>query len=106
VTGVSRIPITTSGGPDATSEEWVRREQEATAFLEKVADLSAGRVYRSDIATLDQAFRPVSEELRSQYLLGFYPEESKLDGQLHTIDVQVDVPDSTVRSRRNYRAIR
>ena len=106
LTGVSRIPMVTSGGPDQSKEDWERREREATKFLEDIAELSAGRVYRSNIEQLDGAFRQVSEELRSQYLLGFYPDESKLDGQLHTLDVRVAVPDSVVRSRRNYRAVR
>jgi Ca-activated chloride channel homolog len=106
LTGVSRIPITTSGGPDASKEAWEKREREATAFLEKISELSAGRVYRSGVSELDLAFKEISEELRSQYLLGFYPDESKLDGELHSIDVRVTVPGSIVRSRRSYRAVR
>jgi hypothetical protein len=68
--------------------------------------LSAGRFYRSDVPELDKAFKQISDELRSQYLLGFYPDQSKLDGRIHTLEVQVAIPDTLVRSRRSYRSIR
>jgi VWFA-related protein len=83
---------------------WREQEREAEQYLEGVSDLSAGRLYTSDIQDLDQVFRQISDELRSQYLLGFYPEKSKLDGAAHTLVVSVSVPDAVVRSRRSYRA--
>ena len=89
---------------EATGDSWKEQEKEAAHYLDKISDLSAGRLYDSDIKDLDRAFRQISEELRSQYLLGFYPEKSKLDGAAHTLVVSVSVPDAVVRSRRSYRA--
>ena len=85
-------------------ESWKEQEKEAAQYLDEISDLSAGRLYASDIKDLDRVFRQISDELRSQYLLGFYPEKSKLDGSEHTLVVSVSVPDTVVRSRRSYRA--
>ncbi len=85
-------------------DSWKKQDKEAAQYLDKISDLSAGHLYDSDIKDLDRVFWQISEELRSQYLLGFYPEKSKLDGAAHTLVVSVSVPDAVVRSRRSYRA--
>jgi Ca-activated chloride channel family protein len=82
---------------------WKEQEKEAAQYLDKISDLSAGRLFTSDIKDLDQVFRQISDELRSQYLLGFYPAKSKLDGAEHTLVVSVSVPEAVVGSRRSYR---
>jgi VWFA-related protein len=84
--------------------EWDEMEENAAKYLEGISDLSAGRFYRSDVAKLDDAFKQISHDLRSQYLLGFYPDASKLDGSTHSLVVSVSVPDVVVRNRRSYRA--
>ena len=84
---------------------WNEREEQAAQYLEKISELSAGRFYRSNVKELDNVFKQISEELRSQYLLGFYPEKSKLDGATHTLMVSVAIRDAVVRNRRSYRAI-
>jgi VWFA-related protein len=89
---------------NASTASWDARQKEASQFLEKISDLSAGRHYASSIKDLDRVFQQITGELRNQYLLGFYPEESKLDGTAHTLVVSVSVPDAVVRSRRSYRA--
>ncbi len=48
----------------------------------------------------------ISGKSRTQYLLGFYAGPSNLDGQIHTLEVRVTIPDTVVRSRRAYRSIR
>jgi len=37
--------------------------------------------------------------------LGFYPDNSKIDGKRHTLKVEVAAPDSIVRARRSYQAV-
>ena len=83
---------------------WKEQGRQAAQYLDKISDLSAGRLYASDVKDFARMFRQISDELRSQYLLGFYPEASKLDGSAHTLVVSVSVPDAVVRSRRSYRA--
>ena len=106
VGGSSRMPKSAKGRKTGGPDPWQQREEQAAEFLEKVSEISAGRFYGSDVTELDKAFKQISDELRSQYLLGFYPDKSKLDGQMHTLEVQVAVPDVVVRSRRSYKAIR
>jgi Ca-activated chloride channel family protein len=92
--------------PKAGRNAWQQREEQAIKFLEEVSDSAAGRFYKSDVKELDKSFKQISDELRAQYLIGFYPDQSKLDGQTHTLEVQVRVPDTVVRGRRSYRAVR
>lgn len=69
--------------------------------LRKVADETGGG-YAELLWTddLDASFRRVADELHSQYLIGFSP--AKADGKLHKLEVRVDVPGLTVRTRKSY----
>jgi Ca-activated chloride channel family protein len=100
----SRIPKKTADGKEGPYSAWHEREELAAQYLEKISELSAGRFFRSKVTKLDDAFKQISEELRSQYLIGFYPDKSKLDGATHTLRVSVSIPGAVVRSRYSYRA--
>ena len=80
------------------------QNEEAIAFLTRLADVSAGRFYSSKVDDLKKTFNLVAEELRHQYRLGFYPDTSKVDGHRHTLRVEVVAPDAIVRARRSYQA--
>ena len=54
--------------------------------------------------TLEKAFDEISEELRSQYVLGYYPTNEKRDGSFRKIQVEVDQPDVKVLARKGYYA--
>src|SRR5262249_46868389 len=46
----------------------------ADSYLKELADRTGGQLYRADtVATLPQAFAAIASELRTQYLLGYYP---------------------------------
>ncbi|NWG12360.1 MAG: VWA domain-containing protein [Acidobacteria bacterium] len=81
------------------------RQTEGEQFLKGLSELSTGRVFASEVGKLKKAFEAVSEELRHQYLLGFYPDRSELDGLVHELSVSVEKPGAIVRSRRFYRAM-
>jgi Ca-activated chloride channel family protein len=100
----SRIPAETARKEDGPYASWYESERKAARYLEELSVLSAGRFYRSGTSKLDDAFKQITRELRSQYLIGFYPDNSKLNGSVHTLEVKVTVPDAVVRSRRSYRA--
>jgi VWFA-related protein len=85
---------------------WQQREREAAAFLQELSELSAGRFMPSEISHLNDTFAQIMEELRHQYLLGFYPEATRLDGSLHTLSVVVEREGAVVRARRDYRVLR
>jgi Ca-activated chloride channel family protein len=86
------------------TSEWDNSEQKAAQYLRQLSESSAGRFYQSNITEFDNAFRQISDELRAQYLIGFYPDKSKLDGNTHALELQVLVPDASIRCRKSYRA--
>jgi VWFA-related protein len=53
---------------------------------------------------LEKAFEIVSEELRSQYVLGYSTTNTKRDGTFRKIKVEVDRPDTKVLARKGYYA--
>jgi VWFA-related protein len=71
----------------------------------KMSNDTGGRVIvvRNE-KTLEKAFDELSEELRSQYVLGYYPTNEKRDGTFRKIKVDIDKPDMKVLARRGYYA--
>ena len=53
---------------------------------------------------LEKAFDEISEELRSQYTLGYYPSNKKRDGSYRKIKVEMKDKDYSVLTRRGYYA--
>ena len=80
-----------------------RQNREASEFLQKIADTTAGRFYESDDGKLKKLFASIVEELRFQYRLGFYPPDETGEKRLHEIKVKVARADTVVRSRSSYR---
>jgi len=79
-------------------------EREGVEFMQKLSEDTAGRIYQGELKELKKTLGRVLEELRQQYLLGFYPDRDKLDGKLHTLRIEVSRPDVIVRARSRYRA--
>jgi Ca-activated chloride channel homolog len=98
----SRMP-SSSRKVQETDAIWEEQEKKSALYLQELSELSAGRFYRSKVTELDPVFKQISDELRSQYLIGFYPDTSKRDGKLHTLSVQVNMQNVTVRSRPSYK---
>lgn len=73
-------------------------------LMEKLSEATGGRFYQGETKSLKETFALIAEELRHQYRLGFYPDELKRDGSVHTLAVKVSLPDVSVRSRREYLA--
>ncbi len=53
---------------------------------------------------LRESFARIEEELRTQYLLGYYPKHKGECGQFRKIWIAVDVPGAVVRARNGYYA--
>jgi Ca-activated chloride channel homolog len=71
--------------------------------LEKSVRESGGRIVPIERAgELEHAFRDILQELRQQYALGYYPNNSKGDGKWHKIDVRVRGFGERVRTREGY----
>ena len=71
--------------------------------LKKTVLESGGRILKIDKASqLENAFANVLRELREQYVLGYYPTDSKKDGKWHPIKVDVKRSGIKVRVREGY----
>ena len=71
----------------------------------KMSGDTGGRVVNVRSAkSLEKAFDEISEELRSQYVLGYYPTNGKRDGAFRKIKVQVTRPDAKILARKGYYA--
>lgn len=81
-----------------------RRNQDALEFLQQVADSTSGRLFQEKVADLPDVFRQIADELKRQYLIGFYPPEDTAGGTFHKIKVQVARPGTVVRAKTTYTA--
>jgi Ca-activated chloride channel homolog len=72
-------------------------------YLQQLAEKTGGRYFKTgDINLIRQSFAGVAEELRRQYMIGYYPKESEHKGHERTIKVKVNRPRVAVRARQSY----
>jgi VWFA-related protein len=77
----------------------------ADSYLKELADRSGGQLYRADtVSSLPQAFAAIAAELRTQYLLGYYPTNKNDNGAYRKIQVKTTRKDIAIRARQGYRA--
>jgi Ca-activated chloride channel family protein len=77
-----------------------RREYE---LLEETVVESGGRIITLEsVEQAEGAMRDILQELREQYVLGYYPSVSRNDGSWHKVNVRVSRPGNTVRARGGY----
>jgi len=77
------------------------------ALIQMSKDTGGKYYYAESIATLDEAFRKISEELRTQYLIAYYPSRRVSDSAFRRIQVEVAKKDPSgeslqVRHRTGY----
>ncbi len=71
----------------------------------KIAEATGGRVIEvSSEKKLNEAFDQISEELRAQYTLGYYPSNAADDGQFRKIKVEMANHELKVLARKGYYA--
>jgi Ca-activated chloride channel homolog len=88
------VPIESNAGRDIGGEH---------ALIEIARETGGKYYYATDLPTLDKAFRQISDELRTQYLLAFYPSRRLADSSFRRIEVKVkDHPDLRARHRAGY----
>jgi hypothetical protein len=77
----------------------------ADSYLKALADKSGGRLLRADtIASLPDAFSQIAAELRTQYMLGYYPLNKERDERYRKIKVETTRKNVVIRSRPGYLA--
>ena len=71
----------------------------------KIADQTGGRVIEvSSEKHLQEAFDQISEELRSEYTIGYYPTNASRDGSFRKIKVEMTDKDLKALARKGYYA--
>ncbi|MGB2589490.1 MAG: VWA domain-containing protein [Candidatus Acidiferrum sp.] len=76
-----------------------------SSVAKKITDETGGRmIVVNNEKHLLEAFDQISEELRSQYTLGYYPTNSARDGKFRKIKVEVSNHDDKVLARKGYYA--
>ncbi|PYT76683.1 MAG: VWA domain-containing protein [Acidobacteria bacterium] len=71
----------------------------------KIADQTGGRVIEvSSEKHLQEAFDQISEELRSEYTIGYYPSNAARDGTFRKIKVEMTEKDLKALARKGYYA--
>jgi Ca-activated chloride channel homolog len=91
------VPIEASAGRDTGGEH---------ALIQLSNDTGGKYFYAKSLSQLDDAFRQISDELRTQYLLAYYPSQRLSDSEFRRIQVAVNgLPASSnfkVRHRIGY----
>jgi Ca-activated chloride channel family protein len=87
------VPITNDAGRNIGGEH----------TLMQFASNTGGRVFYPSVAELDKAFTEILLDLRTQYMLGYYPKDLPKDAErFHKVEVHVKRPDLRVSARSGY----
>jgi Ca-activated chloride channel family protein len=77
------VPIEASAGRDTGGEH---------ALIQLSEDTGGRYFYANSESSLDSAFKQISDELRTQYLLAYYPSQKLADSDFRRIDVKLKNP--------------
>src|SRR5208283_582902 len=75
------VPIENSAGRDIGGEH---------ALIQLSRDTGGKYFYASGLEQLDAAFRKISDELRTQYLIAYYPGTRLADSEFRRIDIKIN----------------
>ena len=106
IPGTTTTTTTSRRGPDDSIGRMLDLAyQTADSYLETLAEKSGGRLLRADtLASLPDAFAKIAAELRTQYLLGYYPVNKERDERYRKIKVTAARKDVIIRARPGYLA--
>ncbi len=75
--------------------------------LKRLAEDTGGRVLKVDRKhSLEDIFKEIQEEMRSQYALGYSPANTTKDGTFRKIDIKMADKNMRVQARKGYFAVR
>ena len=106
----SRLPPSTgpAGRPRPANDDGISgmldmAYKTADGYLEALASKSGGKVLRADtLSSLPEAFANIAAELRTQYLLGYYPANKVQDERYRRIKVTTARKSVMIRARPGY----
>ena len=75
--------------------------------LRRLSEETGGRIFHIDRKnTLEDAFKQLQDEMRSQYAIGYTPTNPNKDGTFRKIDIRASNHEWKVQARRGYYAIK
>ncbi len=89
------VPIENSAGRETGGEH---------ALIQLAEDTGGKYYYATSMSQLDDAFHEISDELRTQYLLAYYPSQRTSNSQFRRIAVSVSGPPDAAEYRVRHRA--
>jgi len=89
------VPIESSAGRETGGEH---------ALIQISEDTGGKYYYATSMSQLDEAFRQISDELRTQYLLAYYPSQHSANSDFRRIQVSVSGPPESASYRVRHRA--
>jgi len=74
--------------------------------LRRMSSDTGGAVFHVDRGhTLDDIFREIQDEMRSQYSIAYSPTNPKKDGGFRKIEIRTSARDFKVQARKGYYAV-
>ena len=89
------VPIEASAGRDTGGEH---------ALIQLSEDTGGKYYYATTVPQLDQAFHAISDELRTQYLLAYYPTRRLADSDFRRIDIKLAGVDNSAQYQTRHRS--
>jgi Ca-activated chloride channel homolog len=89
------VPIEASAGRDTGGEH---------ALIQISEDTGGKYYYATSLPQLDDAFHKISDELRTQYLLAYYPSQRYSDSEFRRVEVELVNPPAGSSYRLRHRA--
>ncbi len=86
-------------------------KDEGDKVLDRLCRETGGEaLYTGDMLALERAFKRISDELRSQYIVTYRPQNQELDGRKRKIEVRLadkkKASDYKIRTKTEYRAVK
>jgi Mg-chelatase subunit ChlD len=110
IPGIPGTTTTTTGTSRRGSDDSIGRMLDlayatADSYLQTLAEKSGGRLVRADtIKSLPDAFEQIAAELRTQYMLGYYPLNKERNDRYRKIKVTTARKNVVIRARPGYLA--
>jgi VWFA-related protein len=103
--GSKRGPFTPEAPRDEITLTLDKMYGEADKYMNALASRTGGRLFNAEtFAVTRSAFAAIADELRNQYLIGYYPQTDRRDGKYRKIKIEVARKHIKVRARPGYRA--
>ncbi len=81
-----------------------REERDGPGLLDELAEQSGGRHYPvKNLNDLPAISARIGNDLRNEYLLGYYPNNLSRDGKYHKVQVKILLPETTPAVRTYHR---